>query len=270
MRLGARNRKTAGIYGAKSKPAQAMNRRRLGLSGLFGVVILVALVEPALAQSTADSTTEELIWGLNSWLLYLAIPIAVLVEGILVYTVWKYRRSEEPLPTRENRRLEIIWTVATAIVLLAVGIGSYTVMANPYVTGGDAGDLADSQDAIEVQVVAQRWSWSFVYPNETVETITGTDAQVRNGGTLVLPVDRPVVLNVTSQDWLHSFHVPELALKQDAFPGQWFSIVTKVQEPGTYQLYCAEYCGAGHSNMLGTVDVRSPDAFADWLSQQLP
>jgi cytochrome c oxidase subunit 2 len=245
-----------------------MKRTRLGLTALFGAVLLAALTDPALAQSTADSTTEELIWGLNSWLLYLAVPIAVLVEGILIYTIWKYRKQEEPQPTRENRRLEIVWTVATAIVLLAVGIGSYTVMASPYITGTEAGDLDAAEDPIEVKVVGQRYSWTFEYPNETVEKVTGSSTQVTSSGTLVLPTDRAVQLNVTATDWLHSFHVPELALKQDAFPGQWQSILTKVHSTGKYQLYCAEYCGSGHSQMLGTVDVRSEQAFEDWLAEQ--
>jgi len=245
-----------------------MKRTRLGLTALFGAVLVAVLADPALAQSTADSTTEELIWGLNNWLLYLAVPIAVLVEAILIYTVWKYRKNDDPLPTRENRRLEIIWTVATAVVLLAVGIGSYTVMANPYVTGTDPGQLDAAEDPIEVKVVGQRYSWTFEYPNETVQEYTGTANEVTNTGTLVIPEGRALELNVTSTDWLHSFHVPGLALKQDAFPGQWQSILTKAQSTGEYQLYCAEYCGSGHSRMLGTVEVRSEQGFQDWLTEQ--
>jgi len=65
-----------------------------------------------------------MIWDLNMNLLYIAVPITVLVEGILIYTVWKFRNNEDPLPTMENRRLEITWTIATAIILLVVGIAS--------------------------------------------------------------------------------------------------------------------------------------------------
>jgi len=244
-----------------------MNTTRVGLTALLGTALLVLVADPVVAQATAESTTESAIWNLNSWLLYLAVPIAVLVEGILIYTVWKYRRNENPLPTRENRRLEIVWTIATAIVLVAVGVGSYTVMANPYVTNSQA-DVPAEEEPLEVQVVAQKYSWTFEYPTETVAAVTGESTTVTNGGTLVLPTDRPVELNVTSRDWLHSFHVPALALKQDAFPGRSQPITTVVEESGTYQLYCAEYCGVGHSGMLGTVDARSQADFRAWLADQ--
>ena len=260
-----------------------MNQRRAGLATLLGVLFLAFIVDPAMAQgSTASTTTEELIWGLNSWLLYLAIPIAVLVEGILIYTVWKYRKQEDPLPTRENRRLEITWTIATAIILVAVGIGAYSVLANPYVTASSNQEIETNQEPIEIQVTGQKYAWTYTYPNETVseyvnESDLGPNASVSEieytqAGTgtqgLVIPTDRPVRLNITSTDWLHAFHVPELGLKQDAFPGTYNTLLTKAQEEGEYQLYCAEYCGQGHSQMLGTVEVTSEEEFDQFLTEQ--
>jgi len=249
-----------------------MNERRVGFAALVGALVLAVVVDPAAAQSTADTTTEELIWGLNKWLLYLAVPIVILVEGILIYTVWKYRKQDEPLPTKENRRLEITWTVATAVILVVVGIATYTVLANPYVTASSEQELDAEQEPIEVQVVAQTYFWTFEYPNETVREITGEDTTVTQVSTsdepLVLPTDRPVRLNVTSKDLLHAFHVPDLGLKQDAFPGQYNSLLTKANSEGTYQLYCAEYCGAGHSNMLGTVRTVNQTGFESWLSER--
>ncbi len=250
-----------------------MNTRRAGLVALFGAVLLAVVADPALAQSTSDTTTEELIWGLNTWLLYLAVPIAVLVEGILIYTVWKYRKNDEPQPTKENRRLEITWTVATAVILVAVGIGAYTVLAEPAVTASSTQELDAEQDPIEIQVTAQRYAWTYEYPNETVQEIAGVDASVTKQSAsdepLVLPTDRPVELNITSSDWLHAFHVPTMGLKSDAFPGQYNTLITTVQEPGKeHQLYCAEYCGVSHSQMLGTVETMTQDDFQSWLGNQ--
>jgi len=74
-------------------------------------------------------------------------------------------------------------------------------------------------------------------------------------------------LNITSKDWLHAFHVPSMGLKSDAFPGQSNYILTKATDTGEHQLYCAEYCGAGHSQMLGTVEVRSQDEFRTWMNE---
>ncbi|WP_135663443.1 cytochrome c oxidase subunit II [Halorhabdus rudnickae] len=234
-----------------------MTETRNGLVAVLTLSGLATLVHPVAAQSGA-STTDGLIWGLNYELLAVAIPITLLVEGILVYTVWRYRadKVDEPKPTRENRRLEITWTVATAVVLLFVGIASYGVLADEHVTS--SGVAAGEDDTLEVDVVAQKYSWTFEYPEHNVTT----------GGTMVLSVDREVRLNVTSKDWLHSFHVPGLGLKQDAFPGQANYLTTEPTETGAHQLYCAEYCGAGHSGMLGTVEVVSQEDFQDWLDEQ--
>jgi len=240
---------------------------------LAGVTLLALAVEPAAAQS---SVNEELINGLNNKLIYAAVPITVLVEGILIYTVWKFRagNQDEASPTQENRRLEITWTVATAVILLFVGFASYQVLASPYIggeapspeTAGEAqvsedysGATAPSEpDALEVEVTAYKYGWEFHYP----------EANVTSTGTLVLPTDRPVYFHVTSEDWLHAFHVPDLGWKQDAFPGQYNTIKGQAYEEGEYQLYCAEYCGVGHSNMLGTVEVVSQSEFQDWLDEQ--
>ena len=233
-----------------------MSSKRTAFATLLGVAALALFADPVMAQGY-DSTTEELIRSLNTQLLYMAIPITVLVEGILIYTVWKYRNNDDPKPTKENRRLEISWTIATALVLLVVGYASYGVMANEYVSNAE-GAYEPSEEAVEVEVVGQKYLWNYNYEGENVSAT----------GTLVLPEGQNVYLNITSTDWLHAFHVPELGLKQDAIPGQHNTIKTKVTETGTYQLYCAEYCGVGHSKMLGEVEVVSQQEYQDWLDDQ--
>ena len=106
--------------------SKQMKRTRLGLFGLLVVALLSVAVEPVAAQSI----NERMITNLNQSLLYVAIPITVLVEAILIYTVVKYRNNDDPQPTRENRRLEITWTITTAIILLFVGLASFVVLAN--------------------------------------------------------------------------------------------------------------------------------------------
>ncbi|WP_123538734.1 cytochrome c oxidase subunit II [Halosimplex salinum] len=239
-----------------------MKGKRVALLTLFAAALAAVAIEPAAAQS-ADSTTERLIWDLNNQLMYIAVPITVLVEAILFYTVWKFRKNESPLPTKENRRLEITWTVATAIILLFVGVASYQVLAEPYVTatGADAGVdtvTEDEEEIVDVQVTAVKYNWQFEYPEQ----------DVTSANTLVLPANRPVRLNITSTDWLHAFHVPSMGLKSDAFPGQSNYILTKPTQTGEHQLYCAEYCGVGHSQMLGTVEVRSQSEYQSWLDEQ--
>jgi cytochrome c oxidase subunit 2 len=235
-----------------------MKGKRAGLTALLGFAFLLVFVEPVAAQQAGSTTTEQLIWGLNSKLIYVAVPITILVEGILIYTVWKFSRSDEAEPTKENRRLEITWTVATAVILLFVGAASYQVLGSPYVSAESTRQLDTEQEPMEVKVYGQRYNWQFHYPEQDINTTS----------TLVIPTDRPVVLNVTSNDWLHAVHIPGLGLKQDAFPGEWNQIQTKANEPGEHQLYCAEYCGSGHSKMLGTVEVKSQEDFQEWTEEQ--
>jgi cytochrome c oxidase subunit 2 len=246
-----------------------MKRHRVGFVALFGAVVLAVLTQPAAAQTSA-SETSELIWGLNLNLLYAAVPITVLVEGILIYTVWRFRKNDDPLPTRENRRLEISWTIATAIILLFVGVASYQVLAEPYVTAQASEDLTTDADPVEIEVVAQKYYWTFNYNGTAANTSQQMSANntLSTSGTLVIPADRPVRFSITSTDWLHAFHVPALGLKQDAMPGQHNTIQTKVTETGTYQLYCAEYCGSGHSQMLGKVRVVSQNEYQNWIDEQ--
>ena len=256
-----------------------MKRRHIG----WGVVLFLLLslaVEPVAAQSV----NEELISELNSKLLYVAFPIAVFVEGILIYTVWKYRNNDDPKPTEENRRLEITWTIATAVILLFVGVAAYQVMASPYIAlttgpgaGAGAAGFADpgsgeaqspmnlstnnsgaiapaEANAVQIEVVTFQWGWEFHYPNGKTSSTE-----------LVVPTDRPVYLHVTSRDVIHAVHVPTLGLKQDAIPGQYNTIKTKVTEPGQHQLYCAEYCGAGHSGMLAEMRSVSSGQYQQFL-----
>lgn len=233
-----------------------MNVRRLATT-LLAIGGLLAIAAGPVAAAGYTTITEELIQSLNTELLAVAIPVTILVEAILVYTVWKFRKSDEPRPTMENRRLEITWTVATAVLLLFVGIGAYTAMASPYVTTTeqDAQNAIDG-DAVVVDAVAQQWYWEFEYP----------DADVTSQGVLVIPAGQDIVIRTHSEDVIHAFHAPELALKADAVPGQTNYILTHVNEDqtGTYRLYCGEFCGAGHSEMLAEIKVVSPDTYEAW------
>ncbi|RKD88066.1 cytochrome c oxidase subunit II [Halopiger aswanensis] len=226
------------------------------------VAFLAALAIGAVPSvAVAASVTEQVISRLNRQLLYLAVPIAVLVEAILAYTVWRFRDNDEPEPTKENRQLEITWTIATALVLLFVGTASFYVLAQPTVStvlddpqrNAEPGNAPE--DAVEAHIVTEQWNYTFEYPEENVTT----------SESLVLPENRTAYLYITSEDVIHSVHVPELGLKQDALPGQYNLLRTEPTEKGEYRLYCAELCGRGHPEMLSTVQVVSEDEYERWL-----
>jgi cytochrome c oxidase, subunit II len=218
------------------------------------LIAAVAMVDPVAAQASA---TVELIDELNLKLLYVAIPITLLVEGILIYAVIRFRDNDEARPTEENRRLEITWTVATAIILVFVGVASYGVLADENVTYTPGAEMQG--EVVVVEAEAYQWGWEMTYPEEG-EITTGTE--------IVIPADRPVRFDITSRDVIHGFAVPELGLKQDAFPQQVNSLQTVAYEEGTYQGYCTEYCGVAHSQMYFTVEVVSEEEYEAWLADQ--
>lgn len=246
----------------------ASSRRLPPLTALLAAACFLATVPGIVA---AESVTGQIIRQLNGQLLYMAVPIAVLVEVILVYAVVRFRNSDEPLPTKENRQLEITWTVATGLVLLFVGTASFTALLHPMVAAvpasaadapiegsqspGEFSPDAVPENTTAVVGVARQWDWSFEYPGAGVTS-----------DELVVPRDRNLSIYVTSEDVLHSMHVPGLGLKQDAFPGQYNLVRTEIVENGTYRMYCAEFCGTNHASMETTVRVVDADTFDEWLA----
>jgi cytochrome c oxidase subunit 2 len=237
-----------------------MNARRLAAASAVAAVLVTLLADPVAAQSVS----AELINGLNQELLIIAVPITLLVEGILLYAVIKFKGNDDPKPTKENRRLEITWTVATAVILLFVGVASYGVMADENVefTGGEE-EVAPDENDVLIQAQAYQWGWDMSYPNENV-TVSGAG----QGPTVVVPANQDIYVNVSSRDVIHGFHVPELGMKSDAIPDQTNYIKTNASEMGSYQGYCSEYCGVAHSQMYFTVEVVDQAEYDEWIAEQ--
>jgi cytochrome c oxidase subunit 2 len=236
-----------------------MKRSRLVLASLLSAVALSLAADPVAAQT---SVSAGLINQLNEKLLLVAVPITLLVEGILIYTVYRFKDADEAKPTEENRKLEITWTVATAVILLFVGVASYGVLANDNIAfEQDEQEVAPEGDDVVVHMDAFQWGWQASYPQEDVQ-ISSTSP------TVVIPAGQDVYFNITSSDVIHAFHVPELGLKQDAMPGQSNVIKTVALEEGTYQGYCAEFCGVAHSEMYFEIQVVSQEEYQEYLDEQ--
>ena len=109
-------------------------------------------------------------------------------------------------------------------------------------------------NAINIYVTAQRWFWSFQYPNGQTSS-----------NELVVPVNQPVRLTMSSKDLIHSFFSPQFRIKQDVLPNRYTVTWFEATKTGTYDLYCAEYCGTGHSGMLGKIRVVPEDEYQKWL-----
>lgn len=235
-----------------------MRRRRLPALAVACLAAMVVAVEPAAAQSV----NRDLFDQLNTQLLYVALPLTLFVEIILVYAVFRFRDNPDPRPTIADPPLEITWTVATAVILLFVGFSAYTVLGSPYTspTQNVAADPGEAEavppDAVVVEAVGYQFAWEFRYP----------DANVTTRGELVVPADRDVYVRLTSRDVIHSLFVPRWGIKQDALPGTWTLVRTEVYEPGTYRAYCAELCGVGHSRMRANATAVSNETYQSWLA----
>lgn len=196
---------------------------------------------------SASTTAHDVDWLFN-WITGIAIFFFALITVLTVYFVIKYRRrpgNEEAQPSSDhNQPLEITWTVIPMIIVVWIfwqGFTGFLHLAVP------------PENAYEVLVTGQKWKWLFTYPNGTVDE------------NLHVPVDTPVRLVLASEDVIHSFFVPEFRIKRDAVPGRYTKLWFQATEPGSYQVFCAEYCGTSHSNMLAQVVVHRPGEFEKWL-----
>lgn len=224
--------------------------------GFTLLVLALTLPQQALAQppSPLDPQSESAgeVANLFWLILWIAIAVFVLVEGLLVFAVIRYRRredDEEPEQVHGNATLEIMWTVVPSLVMAVLfTLTLRTLQAQRNVP----------EDAIQIQVVGQQWFWTFKYENG-----------VTASNELYIPVGQPVEFVVTSNDVIHSFWVPQLGGKIDAIPGARTTTWFEAQEPGDYVGQCAEFCGLEHYAMLFTVRAVAEDEFAAWMDARV-
>ena len=170
------------------------------------------------------------------------------ITAVMIYFVWRYNKKRNPHPTQieGNTKLEIIWTaIPTGLVLVMFYFG----------WAGWKPMKDTPPDAMHVKTTARMWSWSFEYENGKLSS------------DLVLPVDKPVVLDLKSVDVLHSLYIPAFRVKEDVVPGSDKEMWFVPQKEGTYDLFCTEYCGLRHAYMDAQVKVKPQEEFEKWLEQ---
>jgi cytochrome c oxidase subunit 2 len=183
------------------------------------------------------------------YILGFSIVLLIGITVVMVYFVVKYRRSKNPVASdiRDNYPLEIVWTIIPTLIALSMfyfGWSSYL------------GLRTVPDDAMEVEVIGQQFSWIFVYEN---------DKETENE--LVVPQGRAIKLNISSIDVLHSFFIPAFRIKVDAVKGMptyaWFL----ADEVGEYDIQCTEYCGVDHFAMLAILKIVPEEEFEKWLEE---
>jgi len=175
--------------------------------------------------------------------------MVVVYGGVLYFSV-KYRRKKGETPgvsagPTHNTTLEVAWSIIPLVlVMIAFYLGLKTFVRMSVVP----------KDAMEIKVTGQKWFWSFDYPDGTSSV-----------NELVVPVDKPIKLLMSSKDVIHSFFVPNFRIKRDVLPNRYTIIWFQATNTGENDLFCAEYCGTKHSGMIGMVKVVSDREYEQWL-----
>ncbi|MEH1920883.1 cytochrome c oxidase subunit II [Nostoc sp.] len=260
----------------------------------------------------AAATDEAvLVDGLFNTMMIVSTGIFLLVEGILIYSAFKYRRragdNEDGPPVEGNIPLEILWTAIPAIIVIGISVYSFDVYNemggfDPHsiheapmnqesmkmpgaaiaATLSDAStntasdhdhaqmvqqhsvtiaqnvEEEDKPAELQVNVAGLQYAWIFTYPETGITT-----------GEMHVPIGRKVQINMTANDVIHAFWVPEFRLKQDAIPGRQSEFRFTPKTAGDYVLICAELCGPYHGAMRATVVVEPQEAFDKWVQEQL-
>lgn len=213
----------------------------------FGLPWLIADKNDSFWFPPAASTFAEEVDSLYYYIGIISIVFFVLIVVAMVWFAIQYRRRpgyEGDSRALHNNALEIFWTVVPTLVVIwifAKGVYGYMDMVKP------------PAETIDVNVTARKWSWSFQYPNGAVDS------------TLHVPVNKASRMLMRSEDALHALFVPAFRCKADVVPGRVTTMWFKPILEGTYDLFCAEYCGDEHSNMITKVTVHSEEDYQKWL-----
>jgi len=218
--------------------------------------------------------------GLTDLTLIMAAVVFVLVQGGVLFVIWKFRARKdadpEALPEQlhGNTKLEIGWTALPAVILAFLAVFTVSTVL----------ELAEDpgEEALTVRVVGQQWWWSYdydidgdgVYADDDV-TAPGVEhpeeyeTDIETATEMVIPVGRPVRLQIQSRDVIHSYWIPSLNGKKDAVPGRTHLLTFEADAPGTYIGQCTEYCGLSHAYMRQVVHALPQDEFDAWVEAQL-
>src|SRR6266571_754641 len=192
--------------------------------------------------------------------LFLAILIITGIALVTFVIRYRGRPGRKAFYTHGSTRAEVIWTAIPAVTMVALGL-----ISNHYwVLIKDKKSIPPN--AYHAGVHAKQFEWQVTYPGADGKLGTADDFTVRNQ--LHVTVNEPIAVELSSEDVIHSFFVPEFRLKQDAVPGMHIMAWFQATKTGEFELGCAELCGMGHYKMRARVFVHTPEEFAAWMKQQ--
>ena len=192
-------------------------------------------------------TTTQAVDPVFMFIFGACLVLLVAITAAMVWFVIRYHRSRAPEPTSQQEGslwLEIIWTTLPTLLVMAMFYYGWS----GYLTLRDV-----PKGALQTTAVARMWSWSFQYQNG------------KTSSKLYVPVGVPVQVNLESRDVLHGFYMPAFRVKRDAVPGMKNHVWFVATRPGSYDIFCSQYCGTNHSAMITTVEAIPPEQFEAWL-----
>lgn len=261
-------------------------RARSLLSRLLAACILAAVSTQSVAEEEVErwglNMTEGVtavsrdIFGLHMNILWWCVGIGVVVFGVMFYTMLAHRKSKGAKAENfhESTTLEIIWTVIPFVILIIMAIPATTTLKQIY----------DTEEAdMDIVITGYQWKWKYEYLGQDVSffSLLSTPVEeIKNEKTknpnyllevdepLVIPINKKVRFLITANDVIHSWWVPDLAVKKDAIPGFMNASWTRVEEPGVYRGQCAELCGKDHGFMPIVVKAVPQDEYDQWIAER--
>ncbi|OWL85665.1 cytochrome c oxidase subunit II [Halopseudomonas aestusnigri] len=245
--------------------------------GLFLCALgLSANAEWGINMRRGVTDVSQSVFDLHMTIFWICVVIGVVVFGVMFWSMLMHRKSNDSKPAtfHEHVGVEILWTVIPLVILIVMAVPATKTLIDIY----DA-DEAD----VDILVTGYQWRWQYQYVGEGVSffsTLTTPRDEITNvsakspdyllevDNPLVIPVGKKVRFLVTASDVIHSWWVPDFAVKKDAIPGFINEAWTRVEEPGIYRGQCTELCGKDHGFMPVVVQVLPQDEYDTWLAEQ--
>jgi len=203
-------------------------------------------------------------------LLPIIVAISVFVLFLLLYSIFKFRASKNPIPskTSHNTFIEIMWTVIPCLILVVIAVPSFRLLYKQ--------DIIPKAD-VTIKATGYQWYWGYEYPDQNIafdanmiDTKNLKSNQLRlleTDNHVVVPVNKVIKVLITANDVLHAWAVPSFGVKRDAVPGRINETWFKAEKEGVYYGQCSELCGSRHSFMPITVRVVSDKQYNEWLKE---
>ena len=217
------------------------------------------------------------IFDLHMLIMWICVWIGVVVFGIMFWSLWKYRKSSGAIAAKfdDHFWVEIAWTIAATVILVGMAIPSTSVMIKAY---------DDTEGDINIMVTGYQWKWQYTYLEEGVSffsNLSTSQEEIDNAlpkgefylsevdEPLVIPINKRIRFLITGNDVIHSWWVPDFAVKQDAVPGFINTAWTNVPKPGIYRGACTELCGLKHAFMPVVVRAVEQEEYEAWIIEKI-